>query len=166
MYANWRSRRRSKAEGPGDGVGSTLTVVEAVVAMLDMAIDRSKLSRPVGRPGGSLTREGAWCVTSAWIRGRRNRGNGESKEGGGAIGGLKRWRKDIDWLEEVLREWQMNERSEKQEKRERIGEERERKDGRLVEAEMKRDEWQKEVRQGRDTRWTAMSGRKRGMWKS
>lgn len=59
MYADWRSRRRSKAEGPGDGVGSTLTVVEAVIAVLDTAIDRSKLSRPVGRPGGRTTREGA-----------------------------------------------------------------------------------------------------------
>lgn len=59
MYADWRSRKRSKVEGPGDGVGSTLTVVEAVVAVLDTAIDRSKLSRPVGRPDGSPTREGA-----------------------------------------------------------------------------------------------------------
>lgn len=57
----------------------------------------------------------------------------------------------------------MNERNERQEKRERIGEKGERKDGRLMEAEIKRDERQKEVRQGRDTRWTAMSGRKRGM---
>lgn len=46
----------------------------------------------------------------------------------------------------------MNERSARQEKRERIGEEGERKDGRLMEAEMKRDERQKEMRQGRDTR--------------
>lgn len=60
----------------------------------------------------------------------------------------------------------MIERSERQKKRERIEKEGERKDGRLVEAEMKKDERQKEVRQGRDTRWTAMSGRKRGMWKS
>lgn len=59
---------------------------------------------------------------------------------------MERWRRDIDWLEEVLREWQMNERSERQEKRERIGEEGERKNGRLVEAEIKRDERQKEVR--------------------
>lgn len=63
--------------------------------------------------------------------------------------GLERWRRDIDWLEEILREWQMNERSERQEKRERIGEEGERKNGRLVKAGVKRDERQKEVRRGR-----------------
>lgn len=83
--------------------------------------------------GGRDRSRGAWQVIEYVDTWQKKKEDVENKKGGGVAEGLDRWKREMVWLEEFLREWLLKERNERQEKMEWIGEEE---DGRHVEVEV------------------------------